>query len=189
MFKPSKPRQSPCRLPCFNLLSEILFVQAPRMRSRAFLLWSFNLLSEILFVQACRRGGWWIWERRFQSLERDSVCSSLSTREAALRLGVSFNLLSEILFVQALDVVGYGQLMEAFQSLERDSVCSSWRDGGYSRAIQRFNLLSEILFVQAPRTPTTSHHRPGFQSLERDSVCSSNNLLFVRHPTRTVSIS
>jgi len=97
--------------------------------------------------------------------------------------------LSEILFVQALDVVGYGQLMEAFQSLERDSVCSSWRDGGYSRAIQRFNLLSEILFVQAPRTPTTSHHRPGFQSLERDSVCSSNNLLFVRHPTRTVSIS
>jgi len=60
----------------------------------------------------------------FQSLERDSVCSSPEpdTPNPPAR---------------------------QFQSLERDSVCSSQDDWVYHAQTGSFNLLSEILFVQA----------------------------------------
>ena len=62
---------------CFNLLSEILFVQAlVRASERAFDV-GFNLLSEILFVQALLGESVIGQIIMFQSLERDSVCSSL----------------------------------------------------------------------------------------------------------------
>ena len=61
---------------------------------------SFNLLSEILFVQASRYRDLWKERFEFQSLERDSVCSSFEA------------------IVELFDVA-------LFQSLERDSVCSS----------------------------------------------------------------
>ena len=58
-------------------------------------------MSEILFVQALSL---WIEtsiSAQFQSLERDSVCSSLVEAFALVSDDFSFNLLSEILFVQA----------------------------------------------------------------------------------------
>jgi len=85
----------------FNLLSEILFVQAMHQPRRRQSPAGFNLLSEILFVQASPFPHPPAGTSRFQSLERDSVCSSklyVTFRDAML---ASFNLLSEILFVQA----------------------------------------------------------------------------------------
>ena len=67
---------------------------------------SFNLLSEILFVQAQMSGPAPLSPFRFQSLERDSVCSSYYHPRAV----------TEIL---------------EFQSLEPDSVCSSKYRGGW----------------------------------------------------------
>ena len=61
----------------FNLLSEILFVQA----------WACSLSDSVIVM--------------FQSLERDSVCSSHAPFFFWKQVGSSFNLLSEILFVQA----------------------------------------------------------------------------------------
>ena len=85
----------------------------------------FNLLSEILFVQAQRDvyllASWWL----FQSLERDSVCSSATWDAGAAADYGCFNLLSEILFVQAFNQSQYRGNEDRFQSLERDSVCSS----------------------------------------------------------------
>ena len=60
----------------------------------------FNLLSEILFVQACSQPSRRTQKLEFQSLERDSVCSSP---------GVNITT----------------DTPPKFQSLERDSVCSS----------------------------------------------------------------
>ena len=60
----------------FNLLSEILFVQARGGRGLRTGGNSFNLLSEILFVQAKQINGTKAQSSKFQSLERDSVCSS-----------------------------------------------------------------------------------------------------------------
>ena len=85
----------------------------------------FNLLSEILFVRATRVLSPSLIRLEFQSLERDSVCSSLAPTPAAGGFGGRFNLLSEILFVQANTIKYYRLLMYQFQSLERDSVCSS----------------------------------------------------------------
>jgi len=85
-------------------------------------------LSEILFVQAQRAGASQPSPCiEFQSLERDSVCSSH---------------------------VGQGHAPGQttwFQSLERDSVCSSLVEILMLLLdVASFNLLSEILFVQAP---------------------------------------
>jgi len=60
----------------------------------------FNLLSEILFVQALQAQTVSLPASLFQSLERDSVCSSPENA-----------------------ITGLSPL--EFQSLERDSVCSS----------------------------------------------------------------
>jgi len=106
-------------------------------------------LSEILFVQANTGAAGTQGASRFQSLERDSVCSSYYGYGQDITAEGSFNLLSEILFVQAR--------------------C----DAGPDRVADRFNLLSEILFVQAQSTSDPPHHQLSFQSLERDSVCSS----------------
>ena len=84
----------------FNLLSEILFVQAPMVAYTEEQSDGFNLLSEILFVQARSPRGF-----------------SPSTNR--------FNLLSEILFVQAAGAPVIQLDGPKFQSLERDSVCSS----------------------------------------------------------------
>ena len=61
---------------------------------------SFNLLSEILFVQAARKLQHVAGGIMFQSLERDSVCSSNTPTPI-------------------------NSHCKEFQSLERDSVCSS----------------------------------------------------------------
>ena len=79
---------------------------------------------------------WWRQQARileFQSLERDSVCSSALCEERVDGWVISFNLLSEILFVQAYVSRGVRSQNSLFQSLERDSVCSS-RDHGEGRA-------------------------------------------------------
>jgi len=86
----------------------------------------------------------------FQSLERDSVCSSLTWRRRPSWIWCSFNLLSEILFVQANPAAANAP-----------------------NPLKGFNLLSEILFVQAPRRRVRGMDTSVFQSLERDSVCSS----------------
>ena len=62
---------------------------------------SFNLLSEILSVQASLDLTVDEMRAMFQSLERDSVCSSQDGVENFVPQYVSFNLLSEILSVQA----------------------------------------------------------------------------------------
>ena len=62
----------------FNLLSEILFVQAFHRSFSLLFVMRFNLLSEILFVQAMRRPASGFTTSEFQSLERDSVCSSVA---------------------------------------------------------------------------------------------------------------
>jgi len=116
----------------FNLLSEILFVQALIATSRRQWNQSFNLLSEILFVQASIAPDTSKQYQPFQSLERDSVCSSCSRCRPACQLAL-------------------------FQSLERDSVCSSFDSRPCnSQHHIRFNLLSEILFVQAKEEITCS---------------------------------
>ena len=61
----------------FNLLSEILFVQASMPLSISSTFGCFNLLSEILFVQAHNAVDLVSDTVQFQSLERDSVCSSI----------------------------------------------------------------------------------------------------------------
>ena len=85
----------------------------------------FNLLSEILFVQAQCIEDSLISRLKFQSLERDSVCSSSNLVLPGLLTCKSFNLLSEILFVQARERQIQYFKHRQFQSLERDSVCSS----------------------------------------------------------------
>ena len=111
---------------------------------------SFNLLSEILFVQAKKDQADHVKQKTFQSLERDSVCSSNSQPNTIRRRNTRFNLLSEILFVQAASDFYLYRVFCAFQSLERDSVCSSDDAiSGFGGASDSFNLLSEILFVQA----------------------------------------
>ena len=61
----------------------------------------FNLLSEILSVQAVVGRGGGGRGVEFQSLERDSVCSSYPAGGVIPVLPGGFNLLSEILSVQA----------------------------------------------------------------------------------------
>ena len=100
MFKPEVDRRRGQGVESFNLLSEILFVQATSTLRIATASVSFNLLSEILFVQARGAGRGHHNYDKFQSLERDSVCSSPS---------------------HTAQPQGPGK----FQSLERDSVCSS----------------------------------------------------------------
>ena len=86
----------------------------------------FNLLSEILFVQAARLSNPPGEHPTFQSLERDSVCSSIGPG------------------------AGNGSSSVGFQSLERDSVCSSQTDAPPAGSPPAsFNLLRDILFVQA----------------------------------------
>jgi len=58
-------------------------------------------LSEILFVQARKWNPAGSKSHGFQSLERDSVCSSVIANEYMHLPAAGFNLLSEILFVQA----------------------------------------------------------------------------------------
>jgi len=111
--------------PGFNLLSEILFVQATRHFWWWRVRWCFNLLSEILFVQAPPDAAPPRRHPRFQSLERDSVCSSGDHVLLRLHKTDRFNLLSEILFVQAARYLRDHLGWALFQSLERDSVCSS----------------------------------------------------------------
>ena len=168
---------------------------------------SFNLLGEILSVQAREHSGRQTRLRVFQSLGRDSVCSS---EHHPARVGVElvvsiswarfclfkpllsplsplsplcFNLLGEILSVQAIVAVGPSPRCCPFQSLGRDSVCSSQHTPGIPRAYSfRFNLLGEILSVQARRIMSFVAIGSGFQSLGRDSVCSSNDREHRRDP-------
>ena len=126
MFKRGRAGYGSRPCPSFNLLSEILFVQARRGYQR----WryhksGFNLLSEILFVQATSSSTSASNAPTFQSLERDSVCSSITKKLRPARLVRRFNLLSEILFVQASVPWHQNNEKGRFQSLERDSVCSS----------------------------------------------------------------
>ena len=133
----------------------------------------FNLLGEILFVQARATTPPKRSLMAFQSLGRDSVCSScVSSNDFGSGIFVSiswarfclfkhpdkntlqqsmqgFNLLGEILFVQAFVSVPIDFLYCMFQSLGRDSVCSS---------------------EESPVCPLRGRQ---FQSLGRDSVCSS----------------
>jgi len=146
-------------------------------------------LGEILFVQAKSENFFPIGTFRFQSLGRDSVCSSnCHNRGVALAKPVSiswarfclfklssfitsslfiirFNLLGEILFVQAL--------------LRPSSSANS----------ASFNLLGEILFVQACMASNLRWARGQFQSLGRDSVCSSREAANKRERQIQVSIS
>ena len=113
----------------------------------------------------------WAW---FQSLERDSVCSSLP---ATLQRGIGcdcFNLLSEILFVQA-TLSGPRQHKDHwFQSLERDSVCSSMTERIRINKVQLgFQSLERDSVCSSMAGMTLSWINFQFQSLERDSVCSS----------------
>ena len=175
---------------------------------------SFNLLGEILFVQAswlCLHQWHKVW---FQSLGRDSVCSSSGLYQLLTAGAGGFNLLGEILFVQAFGKRSQQNEQETFQSLGRDSVCSSvvlvnlaqdvlvvsisWarfclfkrHPGEYHRRPHNgFNLLGEILFVQARRREPRKSVMPSFQSLGRDSVCSSYLMGLPPRWTEIVSIS
>ena len=75
----------------------------------------------------------------FQSLERDSVCSSSTLQSLTRPTWNSFNLLSEILFVQAVSTSPQLAVVLVFQSLERDSVCSSQ---GYQQGQDAFMAVS-----------------------------------------------
>ena len=149
----------------------------------------FNLLSEILFVQANHLEGNVLKLHLFQSLERDSVCSSQQGRVEDFIGGLvsiswarfclfkqkyrafveaaksGFNLLSEILFVQARLFARTAQHLRSF------------------------NLLSEILFVQASTGAPSASSASRFQSLERDSVCSSLHVKIMQFLCVIVSIS
>ena len=127
----------------------------------------------------------------FQSLGRDSVCSSHN--------GASWRCCGGTV---------------VFQSLGRDSVCSSMQrltapryefqvsiswarfclfkrgsDRGYTASTACFNLLGEILFVQALLPQCAMALGCRFQSLGRDSVCSSRQEKKSLKQRGTVSIS
>ena len=125
----------------------------------------FNLLSEILFVQARKRSPSWTIRCRFQSLERDSVCSSQERRRER-----------------------HGQ-PTGFQSLERDSVCSSHQIAIERNVECQFQSLELDSVCSSSEMPTKSWPWYPFQSLERDSVCSSSTLTNAEGRISPVSIS
>ena len=134
----------------FNLLSEILFVQAKIIATGGVPVVRFQSLERdsVCSSAVAFRAEW--PDAPFQSLERDSVCSSLQCGHVLETEEHCFNLLSEILFVQATRFTKVTSRSATFQSLERDSVCSSYCAAWPPYpAVPRFNLLSEILFVQA----------------------------------------
>ena len=86
---------------------------------------SFNLLGEILSVQAESCIGTTESGLEFQSLGRDSVCSSSSTTmRILLTVAVSISWARFCLFKHDAMVIGFVEI-PPFQSLGRDSVCSS----------------------------------------------------------------
>jgi len=106
-------------------------------------------LSEILFVQAGKDNNHEREKVPFQSLERDSVCSS------------SFD--------------DYPGVLDGIVSISWARFCL-FKLKHFPRPFgqeQSFNLLGEILSVQASATAEMPHCPSVFQSLERDSVCSS----------------
>ena len=175
---------------------------------------SFNLLGEILFVQAGRQRISESGRFRFQSLGRDSVCSSPAwqpTRSSSLFVSISWARFC--LFKHEYDLALSSDNFE-FQSLGRDSVCSSYptsvpmpetttvsiswarfclfklRALALSTYIMcSFNLLGEILFVQARWQHMKDRGDAPFQSLGRDSVCSSIGLTAADLVKLRVSIS
>ncbi len=124
----SSTRRSPIRAVavCFNPSVGILFVQAGQLSlvNRLAVTVSIPRSGFCLF----KRGGIWYYYVKinmFQSLGRDSVCSSRNAQMAVHGATPSFNPSVGILFVQALGAVATPGLPGWFQSLGRDSVCSS----------------------------------------------------------------
>jgi len=101
LFKLGDGEAKPTEIVSFNLLGEILFVQAPFV----------NVSIDFLY-----------W---FQSLGRDSVCSSRATSAAK-----SFSVEVSISWAR-------------FCLFKRDTIQTA------ALVLSRFNLLGEILFVQA----------------------------------------
>ena len=158
----------------------------------------FNPSVGILGVQAiiviCRGGR----PGQFQSLSRDSGCSSSKEEYDEIPEYLGFNPSVGILGVQALSIASIWFHQRLFQSLSRDSGCSSvfgvivegpvgvvsipqsgfWVFKRLLAEVIRmadtgFNPSVGILGVQATSTSQVTPRSLEFQSLSRDSGCSS----------------
>ena len=124
----------------------------------------FNPSVGILGVQARRSEGLGRQRPEFQSLGRDSGCSSSRTATRGRGKEKGFNPSVGILGVQASSMERDDMKTDEFQSLGRDSGCSS------------------------PHRRTSQKRRPRFQSLGRDSGCSSEDEAKPNESKRKVSI-
>ena len=79
MFKHPHPADAAPDDSSFNLLSEILFVQATTIIANYYTIDMFQSLERDSVCSSVADAGASIASREFQSLERDSVCSSSSS--------------------------------------------------------------------------------------------------------------
>ena len=153
VFKPAKLAVLQRRPPRFNPSVGILGVQAGKWRDAC--------------ASSCR----------FQSLGRDSGCSSCSSQHVGSMnpsASRSFNPSVGILGVQAPRHPATATPPKMFQSLGRDSGCSSGQSSSTSPPTSTgFNPSVGILGVQAAVSFFPAWRLIMFQSLGRDSGCSS----------------
>ena len=134
----------------------------------------FNPSVGILGVQAVTRMREEVAPSKFQSLGRDSGCSSRMLQRVRWWSWRSFNPSVGILGVQASSGGMRPQAMSEFQSLGRDSGCSSLQGRPDQLGdIWRYNPSVGILGVQARCPSLETLPSTKFQSLGRDSGCSS----------------
>ena len=149
VFKHHRPPPSATHWPCFNPSVGILGVQAISQAVRLHGYLSFNPSVGILGVQAAVTEMAWPCEWKFQSLGRDSGCSScMSATSIASDTGVS------------IPRSGFWVFKRHFSP-------------GDASPPTCFNPSVGILGVQAPRCGGRCHGCRWFQSLGRDSGCSS----------------
>ena len=157
-------------------------------------------------MAAARRGS------MFQSLGRDSGCSSLNRimdgnvslivsiprsgfwvfkqrrEEATAAPPRGFNPSVGILGVQAMIMVGLLSVVRRFQSLGRDSGCSSEYSAHPANVQIAVSIPRSGFWVFKPATIAGSWPVSGFQSLGRDSGCSSRNNVTAAYSGQIVSI-